>query len=628
MSERMRFFLLIGIFVIFILSITGITVGLLYSTAMREERLRLTETAQSQARLIEAVSRFDETYNSEFPGGAQAASLSQITDAHEAYRGFGETGEFTLAHLSEGMIIFLLSHRHSEMQDPEPVPFDSTWAEPMRRALSGLSGTVLGLDYRGVRVLAAYEPVQGLDLGIVVKIDLSEIQAPFVTAGAISAIAAASLVILGAVLFTWITTPVWRELERGRNDWQETFDSMSDWLSLVDSRDRTILRSNSTCEVLLGVPAEQVIGRVCCEFVHGSTEPLPGCPITKMLETGKQESLEYQLPDEERWCLVTADPVTDTDGNIIAAVHAVRDITHRKQAEEALKESDKRFRTVFEASPLPINMADSEGRLVLTNTAFQELLGYSAIELSDMTFRDIIHPEDRKADSEAFQKTMAEHHSEYTIQQRYVHKSGKSIPVDVAVSAVLSPTGDFQYGFAIARDLTQQQEHEEQLAILARHDPLTGVYNRHALDDMIEQEVRRSRRYKHPIGLLMVDVNRFKEVNDRFGHAMGDQVLKTVAEILQHHLRDSDFVVRYGGDEFLVVLLETDGETAVVVGRIRAEVAERNKTNPLLDFPVTLAIGEAHWDPQGPDTIDSILSRADQLMYDDKAGSHEAGPPS
>ncbi len=100
------------------------------------------------------------------------------------------------------------------------------------------------------------------------------------------------------------------------------------------------------------------------------------------------------------------------------AVGIVRDITNRKQAEEDLRESEKQFRTLFEASPLPINMADSGGRLALANIAFQELLGYSATELSGMTFLDIIHPEDKKADSVAFQSALAEHHSEYRIQQR------------------------------------------------------------------------------------------------------------------------------------------------------------------------------------------------------------------
>ena len=300
------------------------------------------------------------------------------------------------------------------------------------------------------------------------------------------------------------------------------------------------------------------------------------------------------------------------------------EVARRELVEGALRESEKRFRTLFETSPLPINMTDSGGRLVLTNTAFQELLGYSATELKSMSFLDITHPEDRDADSKLFRTALADHLADYTIQKRYLHKSGKSIPVDLAVSVILSPTGEYQYGFAIARDLTQQQKYEEKLVILARHDPLTGVYNRHALEEILEQEVIRSRRYKHSIGLLMVDVNRFKEVNDRFGHAMGDQVLKDVAEILQHHIRDSDIVVRYGGDEFLVVLFETESETTAVVSRIRAEVAERNRTNPVLKFPVTLAIGEAHWDPEGPDTIDSKLSQADKLMYLDKARNQEA----
>jgi diguanylate cyclase (GGDEF)-like protein len=89
----------------------------------------------------------------------------------------------------------------------------------------------------------------------------------------------------------------------------------------------------------------------------------------------------------------------------------------------------------------------------------------------------------------------------------------------------------------------------------------------------------------------MIDVNYFKELNDRFGHAMGDRVLQGVANVLRDNVRDSDIVVRYGGDEFLVVLPEVDGRADVVRARILETVAERNRTNPLLAFPVTLAIG-------------------------------------
>jgi len=157
-----------------------------YETAFEEERARLTELAQSQARLIEAVARFDAVYSKEYPKGEIAATLSQITDAHRHYKGFGKTGEFTLARKEGENIVFLLSHRHYDLENPKPVPVDSDLAEPMRLALSGASGNVMGLDYRGKKVLAAYEPVKELGLGIVAKIDLVEIRSPFIKAIIIS----------------------------------------------------------------------------------------------------------------------------------------------------------------------------------------------------------------------------------------------------------------------------------------------------------------------------------------------------------------------------------------------------------------------------------------------------------
>jgi diguanylate cyclase (GGDEF)-like protein len=121
----------------------------------------------------------------------------------------------------------------------------------------------------------------------------------------------------------------------------------------------------------------------------------------------------------------------------------------------------------------------------------------------------------------------------------------------------------------------------------------------------------------------MIDVNRFKEINDRFGHAMGDKVLQAIATVIQRNIRDADILVRYGGDEFLVILPETNGETDLVRDRILAEVDARNRTNPLLDFPVTLAIGSAHWSSGSGQTMEQILAETDKLMYEDK----RKGPP-
>ncbi len=147
MRDRKVVFLLILIMVCVALAVAGVGTGVLYRAAFEEERARLVETAASQARLIEAVARFDTIHSQDaHPDGPMAATLSQIIDAHRHYEGFGETGEFTLARPDGADIVFLLSHRHLDLESPHPVPFDSELAEPMRRALSGLSGTFVGLE--------------------------------------------------------------------------------------------------------------------------------------------------------------------------------------------------------------------------------------------------------------------------------------------------------------------------------------------------------------------------------------------------------------------------------------------------------------------------------------------------
>lgn len=196
-----------------VLVVETITIGILYQTTIAEEKSRLKEAAKSQARLIEAVARFDEVYSRNYPYGARQATLNQIKDAHSRYAGFGTTGEFTLSKRENAQIVFLLSHRHHDLNNPKPIPWNSGLAEPMRMALSGKSGTMIGRDYRGEKVLAAYEPVAELNLGIVAKIDLAEIRAPFVEASLISGFFAIVAIVSGAGLFIKITSPILKGLQ-------------------------------------------------------------------------------------------------------------------------------------------------------------------------------------------------------------------------------------------------------------------------------------------------------------------------------------------------------------------------------------------------------------------------------
>lgn len=162
--------------------------------------------------------------------------------------------------------------------------------------------------------------------------------------------------------------------------------------------------------------------------------------------------------------------------------------------------------------------------------------------------------------------------------------------------------------------LEAQSEHSASMV-----DSLTHVFSRAFLRDLLQGEISRSDRNHRPLGLLMCDLNRFKEINDRFGHLTGDFVLAQVAAILKSCVRGSDFVVRYGGDEFFIILSETDSVGGEIVRqRILKKIADWDRTNRIGDIPVAISIG-LHVHVSG-ETAEQAVSQADARMYEDKTG--------
>jgi len=490
--EIMRILLLIGVLAVVVAGVAGVTISLLYSTAISETRERLRATAQSQARLIEAVAEFDKSFQSEYAGTPEAATLSQIITAHASYEGFGETGEFTLGRLEDGMIVFLLSHRHFDYDEPQPVlPVDSPLAVPMQRAVAGESGTVIGPDYRGVVVLAAYEPVAVLDSGIVAKIDLVEIQAPFVRAAAISAGVAALLIVVGAVLFAGITNPLLRATSRERTLWSTTFDSMSDWVSVIDTRNHRVLQTNQAGVLLFGVEKEELVGKTCYEIVHGSNTPPPGCPVQRMTITGKRETMEIQLPDNGPWVLVTADPVRDNDGKILSGVHVVRNIDARKKGELALAESEERFRELYEQAPIAYQSLDSQGNLVDVNTPWLSLLGYEREEVIGKWFGEFLMPDQLEHFRTGFPAFKVAG-SVTGVEFAMLTKRGSHLQVSIDGKVGHSADGAFRQTHCVVHDVgaqrkleahLRQQQKLESIGTLASgvaheiNNPLMGMIN-------------------------------------------------------------------------------------------------------------------------------------------------------
>jgi len=163
------------------------------------------------------------------------------------------------------------------------------------------------------------------------------------------------------------------------------------------------------------------------------------------------------------------------------------------------------------------------------------------------------------------------------------------------------------------RMLKNQQILLEQLA---REDDLTGLYNRRYFEERAEEEYRRAQRYGRPLSLLIGDLDHFKQVNDRYGHAYGDTVLKQVGQTLLLHCRSSDVVARYGGEEFAILLLETGAEAAQkVADRLCSEVRLLNFRHPSSPFHITISFGFTSLPNSGAQSLAELLEEADQALY-------------
>lgn len=232
-AERRRVLAIsITVMTLVALAVSTIFIVRLYRTAFEQHRQHLADIVESQARLIEAVARFDMMFSAEdVEGGSWAATLSQIEDAHARFSGLGETGELVLARQDGDEVVFLLTLRHPGRGNREPITSNSELAEPMRRALAGESGTVIGLDYRGETVLAAYQAVAVLDVGLVAKMDRAEIRAPFIRTGLVAAGGALAIIALGGILILLGVDPLIQRSEKRTEELLTAHDRLTEEIS-------------------------------------------------------------------------------------------------------------------------------------------------------------------------------------------------------------------------------------------------------------------------------------------------------------------------------------------------------------------------------------------------------------
>ncbi len=161
-------------------------------------------------------------------------------------------------------------------------------------------------------------------------------------------------------------------------------------------------------------------------------------------------------------------------------------------------------------------------------------------------------------------------------------------------------------------------KYRDQMKEKSLKDHLTGLYNKRYFEEFIEKETERAERYGHPIAFSMMDINNFKKINDQYSHMIGDEILKEISQLLLDNIRGSDVLIRYGGDEFLLIMPETDKDSTIVVDRIYSELDLWNEGSDLIEEPLQIAIGRSNWLPEENKSIKQVLKEADKRMYADK----------
>jgi diguanylate cyclase (GGDEF)-like protein/PAS domain S-box-containing protein len=293
---------------------------------------------------------------------------------------------------------------------------------------------------------------------------------------------------------------------------------------------------------------------------------------------------------------------------------------------EVLAASPDVFATFFEQARIGLALADLAGRYVRVNATYAELVGHPPEDLVGQPFTSVLHPEDaddaeRGPPPERLLAGLDEH---LQTEERYRHTDGQVRWVLHGVTVV--PEQGRPAWFAVsAQDITERRRAEQDLRDLAAvlseravRDPLTGLANRGLLEERLRAALARDARSGRGTGVLFLDLDGFKEVNDARGHDVGDSVLRTVAARLSSAVRPSDTVARLGGDEFVVLVESAEPEALEpLVGRLREAVVAPMDVRGAPPARVGVSIGVA-WCRAGERDARSLLREADSAMYVDK----------
>jgi diguanylate cyclase (GGDEF)-like protein/PAS domain S-box-containing protein len=292
--------------------------------------------------------------------------------------------------------------------------------------------------------------------------------------------------------------------------------------------------------------------------------------------------------------------------------------TLHKEIEQALIESEERYKRLIKAvTAYTYEVEVRDGHVISTRHGIGclPITGYNPedYEADPYLWHKMIYPDDRMMVENSIQEILAGRDVP-PIEHRIIRHDDTVVWIRNTMVAYHNEKGLMIRYDGLIEDITERKLAEEELKRLASTDKLTEAYNRTKFSEIIGREIERVKRYNQPLSIIIFDIDRFKEVNDRYGHSAGDYVLKTIADVVRENIRKIDYFVRWGGEEFMIISSETNLKEACVLAERIREAIESYTFEDVGKVTVSLGLTEF----KESDTEDSLIKRADDAKYEAK----------
>ena len=400
---------------------------------------------------------------------------------------------------------------------------------------------------------------------------------------------------------------------------------------IVDARlpNQPIIYCNPAFERITGYSFRETVGKNCRFLQKSDEQPEKIQLMRDAIQRGEPCQVllkNYRKNGELFWNELTISPIRDAQGNLTHLIGVQNDVSDRKAMEVSRMETESRFRALYDNSLDGICYYSLEGRCISANRAYCNLLGLAPDEVVNIHYDDITPLKWRGTDRKIVEEQLFVRGYSDLYEKEYIRKDGSVVPVSVRAAFHYDADGKPVGTWGIVRDISEYRDvidrlkqNEAHMEFLAYHDSLTAMPNRLLFQDRVVKALERAKRNGKKVALMLLDLDRFKNINDSLGHDMGDKFLKEISTRIQHTIREMDTAARIGGDEFVIVM-----ENFNEVGSVTAVA---NKLLKTLSVPIniqqhelcaTASIGISIFPEDGQD-VETLMKAADAAMYRAKA---------